>query len=482
MTSVLPDDILIEIFDIYVDSDEDLGKHFEKQQRVMGWLTLVHVCRRWRSVVFQSPRRLNLRLGCTPKTPITDTLNIWPPLPLVVHVPCWNGSPGVDNIVAALEHNDRICQIQLERLLSLQWGYITNLASMQKPFPELTHLTLGTPHQDGPTLPDSFLSGTASRLQSLCLFSVSFPRLPNLLLSTTHLVHLYLHSIPGSGYIPPEVMATSLSSLTNLKFLHLHFRFSRLGTALLPPRPLTRSILPSLTKVRFTGLCRYLEEVLTRVDAPQLNELRIYFFDQTTFDTPQLFQLISRRPTLRAPEKGYIIFSTSFIIVKFPSRTSDYGALIVDIPCEAPKLRYLSSLEKVFTSSLPPLLTLEDLYIHEDPFLRPGRLDDVENTLWLQLLLPFVAVKNLFLEKEFVPRFVPALQELVGGRTTEVLPILENIFLEGFQPSGPLHEGIETFVAARRLTSHPVAVSRWDRDLERERHAWQGEARWIYDW
>jgi hypothetical protein len=63
---------------------------------------------------------------------------------------------------------------------------------------------------------------------------------------------------------------------------------------------------------------------------------------------------------------------------------------------------------------------------------------------------------------EYVPRIAPALQELVGGRTTEVLPTLENIFLEDFKPSGPLHEGIEKFVGARWLTSHPVAVSLWN--------------------
>jgi hypothetical protein len=63
-----------------------------------------------------------------------------------------------------------------------------------------------------------------------------------------------------------------------------------------------------------------------------------------------------------------------------------------------------------------------------------------------------------------VSRVAPALQELVGGRATEVLPTLENIFLEGFWPSGPVYEGIEKFVAARRLTSHPVAVSRWDKN------------------
>jgi hypothetical protein len=71
-------------------------------------------------------------------------------------------------------------------------------------------------------------------------------------------------------------------------------------------------------------------------------------------------------------------------------------------------------------------------------------------------------VKNLYLCERIMPRIAPALQELVGARTTEVLATLENIFLKGLQPSGPLQEGIEKFVAARQLTSHPVAVSRWD--------------------
>ena len=120
----------------------------------------------------------------------------------------------------------------------------------------------------------------------------------------------------------------------------------------------------------------------------------------------------------------------------------------------------LSSIEQVCTSSLPPVSTLKDLYIRS---LGLRWQDDVENTLWLELLRPFSSVKNLYVCKEFVPRIVPALQELVGGRMTEVLPTLENVFLEGSQPSGPLLQGIEKFVAARRLTSRPVAVSRWER-------------------
>ena len=516
---MLPDDVLLEIFDFYVneevdgedvddedvdedvredmredaredvdedvrqdvrqdvdegeDEDEDVDEDFElsEKQIIEEWITLAHVCRRWRRVVFQSPRRLNLRLFCTTKTCTRDTLDIWPPLPLIVHDfrDIFDGElSSSDNLIAALEHNDRVCQIKLRYLTSLQMGYVTDSAAMRKPFLELTHLQLGMFVHDGPgpILPDSFLGGTAPRLQSLDLCDVPFPGLPKLLLSTTHLVKLDLYAIPRSGYIPPEAMVTSLSALTNLEFLRLRFRYPRPHPALegrrLSPPPLTRSIIPSLIKIEFKGASEYLEKILARIDAPRLNILHITFFNQIIFDTPQLFQFISRRPTLRAPEKGHIEFSSEAVIAKFPSQTSDYDVLTVPILCTTSEWQ-LSSLEQVCTSSLPPVSTLEDLYIVEDGGYPPRWQDDVENTLWLELLHPFAALKNLYLCEKFEPRIAPALQELVGGRTTEALPTLENIFLEGLRPSRPLHEGIDKFVAARQFTSHPVAVSRWDR-------------------
>jgi F-box-like len=466
---MLPDDVLLKIFDFYVIEYSDP----REKQRIQEWIMLAHVCRRWRSVVFQSPRRLNLRLLCTPKTHARDILDVWPPFPLIIRdsydiLNHQNGTSGVDNIIAALEHNDRVFQIDLRYLTSSKLEYVTDSAAMDKPFPELTDLQLVMFVDDGsgPILPNSFLGGTAPRLRSLYLDDVPFPGLPKLLLSATHLVYLSLYDIPRSGYIPPEVMAATLPALTNLEFLRLRFRYPRPRPALVesrrpPPPPLTRSILPSLTKILFKGASEYLEEILARIDAPRLNELHIVFFNQIIFDLPQLFQFISRRPTLRAPEKGHIAFDSKAVIVKFPSQTSEYGVLSVQIPCTASEWQ-LSSVEQVCTSSLPLPSTLEDLYIFEDRENPPRWQDDTENTLWLELLHPFAAVRNLYLCEKFVPRIAPALQELVGG-TTKILPTVENIFLEGFQPSRPLHEGIEKFVAAQRLTSHPVAVTRWDR-------------------
>ena len=102
---------------------------------------------------------------------------------------------------------------------------------------------------------------------------------------------------------------------------------------------------------------------------------------------------------------------------------------------------------------------MKDLYLFKNRRDPPRWQDDVENMLWLELLHSFTAVKNLYISEIFVDRIAPALQELVGGRTTEVLPTPENILLEDFQPPGPLHDGIERFLAARRLTNHRVAVS-----------------------
>ena len=97
---VLPDDVLLEIFDFFTKSVEGF---------IEEWQILVHVCRRWRSLVFGSPRRLKLRLFCSDRKLARDMLDVWPPLPLVIQRIGEAGS--VDNIVGVLERSDRVCVI-----------------------------------------------------------------------------------------------------------------------------------------------------------------------------------------------------------------------------------------------------------------------------------------------------------------------------------------------------------------------------------
>src|ERR1700733_10047795 len=112
---VLPDDVLLEIFDFYVH----MSLSYEGKAGIEAWQSLVHVCRRWRSLVLESPRRLNLRLFCTDRTPAKDTLDVWPPFPLIVQG-FMELSLGVDNIIAALMQSNRVYQVYLWDLADRQ--------------------------------------------------------------------------------------------------------------------------------------------------------------------------------------------------------------------------------------------------------------------------------------------------------------------------------------------------------------------------
>ena len=106
----LPDDVLLDIFDFYLDNDNSACERRNADE----WFTLVHVCRRWRNVVFASPRRLNLALRCRDKTPVRAMLDIWPALPVEIEHD-WRGKweAWPDDIIAALEHRDRVRSIDL---------------------------------------------------------------------------------------------------------------------------------------------------------------------------------------------------------------------------------------------------------------------------------------------------------------------------------------------------------------------------------
>jgi hypothetical protein len=94
---------------------------------------------------------------------------------------------------------------------------------MVEPFPALTHLDIFYYYHPPLVLPNTFLGGSAPRLQCLKLWRIPFLTLPELLLSTSELVHLILHAIPTSGYISPDAMVTGLSALTRLATLTIQF-------------------------------------------------------------------------------------------------------------------------------------------------------------------------------------------------------------------------------------------------------------------
>ena len=287
---MVPDLALIEIFDFYMAKvlEFDIVRYNREV-----WIILAHVCRKWRDIVFGSPQRLNMRLYFPARRSVRAMLDTWPPLPVEI----WGRDlrkRKLDNIVAALEHTDRIHKIELsDDSRSHLEQALAAMLPMQKPFPSLTELQVDFFSEwKRLAVPDLLLSGSAPLLRSLRLRNIQFPLplLQNLLPSTTNLVELRIRSIPNSRFISPEAMVACLSGLNRLEEVELEFespRTSTWGSRRLPPS--TRCVLPALTLLRFDGSCEYLEELISQIDSPLLDNLYVTVFHQPELDTAQLY-------------------------------------------------------------------------------------------------------------------------------------------------------------------------------------------------
>ena len=476
---IIHNEILLLIFHFvratYLDPiHEDHKWRDEARWRLSWWHPIVHVCRNWRFVAFASPNFLDLKLVCSHETPL-ELIGIWPPFPIIIKNTNRSLMPEDYDFDAAFVHRDRICEIKIY----LSSSQLQRLAPMmQEKFPALTHLGLDLDllhncRRTTPALPDGFLGGSAPSLKSLWLRSIPFPALPNLLLSTTGLVHLALVDLPYGGYISSEVIVTALAVLPNLESFTIEF----MSPSSFPdwetrhPLPQTRTALPALTSFKFRGVSEYLEDFVARIDTPLLSSIHIAFFYQLIFDIPLLAQFMKRTTTLRALSRVHVDFGHNSVCVGChpPRRGLDQDSGLQILCAELDQ--QLLSLAQLFTLFFPSIYMVEHLYIYIQSLWK----DNTESMQWLEFFHPFTAAKSLYVSKPFVQCIAPALQKVARECVTEVLPALEGIFLEGPRSSGPaqkviglpgeLQEAIGQFVAARQLLGHPVAVFPWDRTV-----------------
>ena len=473
---MLPDDVLLLIFLFDGLEDEDV-----RRKGCLPWQRLVHVCQRWRYLVFSSPKFLDLRLFGVPWTrrfargkKFTSAMTaIWPPLPVIIRGACYADGLGVYDFNAAIVDPTRVREIDLELTRSpleeLDWA-------MQKPFPTLTYLRLCLNRHmtrdlgPGPALSDEFLGGSALNLQYLELDGIVFPALPKFLLSATGLVRLTLSNILRDGYVSPEAMVTRLALMVKLKWLTIDFRPSIFFPDSRPPPP-TRTILPALTHFVFRGAKEYLEDFVSRIDAPLLHDTRISFYYQLIFDIPQLTQFMRRTTRFEAFNQVLVDFDYLDIHVGnfLPTRDIDDDEISTRFMISAESYTETDpwnlSLAQFFTSVFPFISMVKRIYIDGPEDSTSYWRANLENTEWLEIFYPFTALEDLYLYNKFALHIAPALQKLVEGRVTEVLPTLQNIYLEGVRPSksGPIQEVVEKFVTARQLSGRPVTVSLWKR-------------------
>jgi hypothetical protein len=442
MVQMLSDDVLLDVFHHYLHASPQL------------WHTLMHVCQKWRRIVLTSPLGLRLRLYCTYGTPVLETLDYWPPLPLVVNYGACHRPPAPedeDNIMAALWHTDRVYSISCTVSSSL----LRKLSTIFKPFLELEELNLLSEDNMQLTIPSGFWWG--HRLRTLHLTRVAFPSLPQLLLPSQNLVDIQLGEIPDVGYFSPEEFAKALCGMTQLQTLSLHFLSlpPRQKYLSLPPSPRDRVVLPALTRIKYRGTSKFLDILVARIEAPRLGDIDITFFSQPTLDASQLGLFISRIESWRPPSRAVILSSPGAISITFTQPEVLSTRLGLQISCKQLDWQ-LSSISQICVHFSSFLSGVENLGIETaGPSSVPGDMADEQ---WLRLFRAFGRAKDFRVASELATDISRVLCLTDEGHEI-VLPSLRNLYvLQPVSTGGPLWDSVESLVTLRQLSSFPVQI------------------------
>jgi hypothetical protein len=335
------------------------------------------------------------------------------------------------NIKVALERHDRVSLISLETTSTVLKGLYK---VMTKPYPVLTQLRLYISNsKSAPVLRDTFLGGSAPRLEYLDLTGIPFPALPKFLPFCHNLADVLLQKIPNTGYFSPEAMATALSALTKLKYIKIGFESPnscpdpRNG----PPTSFTRVVLPSLTRLEFHGTSEYFEDLVARIDTPAVITAETSFFDRLNFTIPHFLQFISRTQIPRSLEGAKLNFVGTSVYIHVGHRDPPVGKEFRMALCisycvlDSPSAHLVQICGKIS----PILYNVERLFVatrppgYESMTTDPDWKDYVDNPKWLEL---FHAISAL--QKPIPPKvgriIASALLELTGKVVMDALPML----------------------------------------------------------
>jgi len=334
---------------------------------------------------------------------------------------------------------------------------------MQKSFPALTGLIMAEKDRNAPVLPDGFLGCSAPCLQKIYLHGIPYPALPTLLLSTSDLVGLVLRHIPPTGYISPEAMVVGLAALSRLEILYIEFQSTTSRPDQIRPPPVTRTVLPALSLFRFRGASEYLEDLLARIDGPQLIRIDILYSNGLAdFQVAQLSKFVRRSvgpelnpfmPVQVGLSSGQVKF-TLYRHANYPGSDPRPG-IIISCGASDWRVSHMVQVLRQFSTTLSTVIHLE-LGVHYElaaQLEEDRQLDDTNDFEWLHLLHPFSTVQTLRVDPGIAEHVALALEDIPREMVAEVLPSLDFLCLED-QPA----PSVEKFIAARRLSDRPVTV------------------------
>ncbi|KAI0302239.1 hypothetical protein BC826DRAFT_987956 [Russula brevipes] len=224
-------------------------------------------------------------------------------------------------------------------------------------------------------------------------------------------------------------MADCLAASSSLQRVIIKFQSPRSRPRHGNPPPLTRVVLPALTRFEFQGVGE------------------ITFLTDITFGIPQLCDFIVRSEIIKSWN-----CTTARVYLSHSTARVDVTPLVdLELTCDT-FYQGLSWTVQLCNQLSPLLCHMENLEIRGPETIIPEEelQEDTVSALCLGIFRPFAAVQNLDASVRMGPLVALALRGLAGERATEVLPALRwLIFVVG--PSPPPQEVMAQFIAARNL-------------------------------
>jgi hypothetical protein len=470
---VLDDDSLINIFRLYrpdlLDKEETNDVHILRGgewRRECWWYKLVHVCRRWRSLILATSSHLGLSLLCTHRTPVADMLAHSPPLPLIIDYADKKRefTPlDEEGIKLALRHHSRVRRIRFAMVVPrLQ----TLINAIDKEFPILGYLYIDplAYSDQGLILPETF---RAPNLRHLVLLNFALPVGSSLLANATGLVTFSLNCIPPSVSWHSADFLHRVSSMPDLQTLGISFYTAvsnhDLGEAVNAPNVM-RVVLPNLRWLGFQGGSTYMEALLPHMSTPRLEKLQIYLFNELTISTQNLQQFISSAENLRFTSASLKFGRMGFALQAYPCKGSGMYAfsMVVYRVGNAWPLSTTTQMLSVLGPAFSMVMDLSIGICDKDHVLWSGipNYNDANRAEWRDILRSFNNVKTLRVEDGliFIKEISRALKVRDEESTMELLPELKELICSANVNPDNLFDSFSEFIYARQDAGHPVTL------------------------
>ena len=448
-------DSLLQIFTCYRLDDE------ENWYLRLGWLMLIHVCPRWRNLIYGSWSHLDMCLLLTNDPPSMDTLSHLPPLPLIIHYLDRTRTitrKDEGNMYLGLQQHDRVRQVVLQAPSSKlrMW-----LEPMNKLFPILGELSLLSTATDSEKMSQALPELLqAPKLHRLSLHGISLPKGLSLISSTTALSTLSLTHIRESSYVPPGHLLARLQGLPHLEELSIGFAIpiplpSSEGELL--SVPITPVTLPTLRRLKFRGEHDYLNNLIAQINTPLLERLTISLLFDLDFTLVNLTKFIQRTEGLGCHVARVIFNKDGASIDAGNDEQRVIGNFGLHVDCK-PLDWQINSAAQVCSALGKFLSSAEELTLDLDVDGMPSDWEDsLDGMLWHEILLPFTGVKNLHIGSSLTLQLSRSLESVTGGLALELLPELEE--LEAQLEIGLSKNMFFMFVETRESVGRPVHLS-----------------------